>query len=303
VDAAADLVMQTGQALDHAYRKGITHGSLSPEKIVVQDDGRVQVNDLGLAEIQELVGAQLDSAAYPYLAPERAAGGAPNARSDVYALGAVLYNLLAKRNPQVVQGKVLPPSRFNREVPPAMDAVVVKALANDPEERYRDAKSFLAALGAVNLAPMVKPRLSKVETRCSKCGAGKQTGQYCRKCGAKLAKAESILDEPIQVTKVEVGRVEVGAGVEIHPATIAQPMPVLTGELAELFPEPLAMPELDCSSLWPVMAEQWVSEEEPDCGPPALIAMPEPPAMPVIDWAEVAPPVPEVPVIEDKETG
>ena len=141
VDAAADIVMQAGQALEHAYRKGVSHGSLSPETIVVDDDGRVQVTDLGLADLQRLVGAQLEESSSPYLAPERAAGEAPDAQSDVYALGAVLYNLLAQRPPQVVRGQVLPPSRFNPETPPAMDAVVLKALASDPEERYPDPRS------------------------------------------------------------------------------------------------------------------------------------------------------------------
>jgi hypothetical protein len=304
VDAAADVVMQAGQALEHAYRKGVSHGSLSPDTIVVQDDGRVQVNDFGLAELQGLVGAQVSEGASPYQAPERAPGAAPDAESDMYALGAVLYNLLAKRNPQIVQGQVLPPSRFNPEVPPAVDAVVVKALASDPEDRYPNARSFLAALGAVTLAPMVKPRSKKVSIRCPECGATGQTGRFCRKCGAPLESPESILDEPIQVTKVEVGHVEVGKGVEIHPAVIAQPMTVATGEMDELFPDSLEMPVLDCSSLWPAMGEQGASADDQEAaeGVPPLIAMPEPPPMPVIDWAEVAPAMPEVPVIEDRRT-
>ncbi len=305
VDAAADVVMQVGQALDHAYRKGVTHGSLSPEKIVVQDDGRVQVDDLGLAELQRLVGAQIDEPVSPYLAPERAAGQAPDAQGDVYALGAVLYNLLAKRNPQVVQGQVLPPSRFNSEVPPAMDAVVVKALASDPQARYPDARSFLAALGAVTLAPMVKPRASGKSAPCPQCGAEGQTGRYCRKCGAQLEQAGSILDEPIQITKIDVGHVEVGKGVEMHPEIIAHPMPVASGGLTDLFPKPLEMPELDYTSLWPTTSGQGQEpKEQGSSGDTAsVIAMPEPPAMPIIDWAEVAPPMPDVPVIEDGGIG
>jgi hypothetical protein len=184
-----------------------------------------------------------------------------------------------------------------------MDAVVLKALASDPEERYPDPRSFLAALGAVTLAPMVKPRPAKVAANCPACGAERQAGRFCRKCGARLEQPESILDEPIQVTKVEVGQVEVGKGVEIYQATIAQPMAVASGEVNELFPEALEMPVLDCSSLWPVMGEQGASADDQEAATdaPPLIAMPEPPSMPVIDWAEVAPPMPEVPVIGDRE--
>ncbi len=132
VDEAADLTMQVGQALEHAYNKGLVHGSLSPEGVTVQPDGKVAVGDFGLAQLLDLTGVQLKRAASPYTAPERTAGQAPDPRSDVYSLAAILYTLLAHRPPQVVQGQVLTPGRFNPDVPPAMDNLVVKALALNP---------------------------------------------------------------------------------------------------------------------------------------------------------------------------
>lgn len=297
VDSAADLVMQVGQALEHAYNKGVVHGSLSPENVVVQDDGRVRVTDFGLRELLDLVGAQATQAASPYLAPERRAGQEASPPADVYSLAAILYGLLAKRSPEIVQGQVLPPSRFNPDVPADMDRVVVKALAPKPADRYPDVRSFVAALGAVTLAPAVKEaQPARAQTRCSQCGARGQTGRFCRKCGASLRQpvrvppptpAESKLDEPIQVTTIDVGRIEVGAGVHLEQTTIAQPMHVATDEQAEMFPEPLPMPQVDLEDL----GSGW--------GDQPLIAMPEPPAMPVIDWAEIAPPMPEVPAMED----
>ena len=83
VDVAAGVVMQVGQALEHAYNKGIAHGSLSPQNIVIQDDGRVKVTDFGLSELLDLVGTRLSQAASPYLAPERTAGEKPSALADV----------------------------------------------------------------------------------------------------------------------------------------------------------------------------------------------------------------------------
>ncbi len=77
-----------------------------------------------------------------------------------------------------------------------------------------------------------------------------------------------------------------GKGIEIGQTVIARPLEVTSDELAAMFPEPLAMPQLDMSSLAPA-ADQ------------SLITMPEPPPMPVIDWADIAPPMPEVPTIED----
>lgn len=295
VDAATDAVMQVGQALEHAYRKGIIHGSLTPEDVAVQDSGRVVVNNLGLAELQDLVGMQLKEAASPYLAPERAAGKPAGAQADVYSMAALLYSMLANRPPQVVHGEVLPPSRFNPDVPPAMDKVVVKALAPDPADRYPDVRSFSAALGAVQLAPLVTPRPEISSAPCPRCGARTQTGRFCRKCGARLEQprplpsaptAPSKLDEPIQVTRVDVGHVDTGKGIELVETVIVQPLAVATGEIYGEFPEPLAMPQLDTASLWPAMNDE----------PP--IAMPEPPPMPVIDWDEMIPPLPEIPTLE-----
>jgi serine/threonine protein kinase len=303
VDAAADLVMQVGQALEHAYKKGIVHGSLTPQNVVVQDNGKVAVTDFGLAELLDLVGVHLRQAASPFLAPERIAGKPADAPADVYSLAAILYSLLAKRMPQVVQGQVLPPSRFNPEVPAEMDKVVAKALSPDPANRYPDVKSFLAALGAITLAPAVEKAWPITPgDRCSRCGAPNQTERFCRKCGARLTRqkeagalppppppppAQSKLGEPIQITQVDVGSIEVGKGIEIQETTIAQPLPIASGEMPIDFPQPLAMPQIDTQSLWP------------DMGSEAAIAMPQPPPMPVIDWAEIAPPMPEVPSFED----
>jgi serine/threonine protein kinase len=297
VDTAADVVMQVGQALDHAYKKGIVHGTLTPDNIIVEDDGQATVTDFGLSEIQNLVGVSVKEAASPYLAPERNEGSRADARADVYSLAAVLYSMLTKRNPQVVKGEVLPPSRFNPDVSAEMDAVVVRALDPDPANRYSDVRSFLAAFGAVSLAPAVKRSEPLMSTgRCSNCGARNQSGKFCRKCGVRLERPQktapapdpsSVLDEPIQVTQVDVEHFEVGKGVEIQATTIAKPRTVATGELLDQFPEPLEMPAIDMADLW---------SEASDA---SMIAMPEPPSMPDIDWAEIAPPMPEVPTIED----
>lgn len=300
VDAAADLVMQTGQALEHAYNKGLVHGALTPDNIAVRDDGRITVTDFGLNEMLEMVGAQVRQAGSPFLAPERQAGSLADPRADVYSLAAILYSLLTKRPPQVVKGEVLPPGRFNPDVPPEMDAVVVKALAPNPSERYANVKAFLAAFGAVSLVPVAeKVWPSTPGERCSRCGAENQSGRFCRKCGAKLAPQKpttapppprrSKLDEPIQITRIDVGRITVGKGIDVQPTTIAQPMMIASGEMEVDFPQPLPMPEIGDDDLWPT------SGGEP------MIAMPDPPPMPDIDWAEVAPPMPEVPTIEDTD--
>jgi serine/threonine protein kinase len=310
VDAAADLVMQVGAALEHAYQKGVIHGHLTPEDIALEGDGRVLVSNLGLGELLSLVGAQVEEVASPFVAPERVEGQHPQAPADVYSLGAILYTLLAHRPPQVVAGQVLPPGRFNPDVPQAMDQVVVKALAPDPAQRYSDVAAFVAALGSVSLvAPRQAPLPSRAGRTCARCGTANQTGRFCRHCGARLEPREapeasardqtgrrdtrpvspqkSVLDEPIQITRIEVGIIEVGKGIEVQDTVIAQPMEVASGEVGALFPELLPMPQLDLHDLWPG------TNSEP------AVVMPQPPPMPTVDWGEIAPPMPEVPTIED----
>jgi hypothetical protein len=313
VDSAADVVMQAGQALEHAANKGVVHGALTPDNIVVRQNGQVAVTDFGLAELLDLVGVHVRKAASPFMAPERAAGKPADARADVYSLGAILYTLLAHQRPQVVQGQVLRPSRLNPDVPAAMDQVVVKALDPDPARRYPNVKAFLAALGALALVPAdteaapvatteAQPTSRPSGVRCAKCGAENQTGRFCRKCGARLARQraaavgqplppQSKLDEPIQITTVDVGQIEVGTGVEVQETTIAQPLTIAGDDLSVEFPQPLEMPQVDLESLWPSLSSG------------DAIAMPEPPPMPVIDWAEIAPPMPEVPSIEEYRIG
>ena len=309
VDVAADVVSQVGMALEHAYNKGVVHGGLTPDSVTVQDDGRVLVSDFGLDEMMALVGVEAKKAASPYLAPERVVGQSADARADVYSLAAILYSMLTKRKPQVVDGQVLLPSRFNPGVSQRMDDVVVRALAPNPADRYPDVKTFLTALGASTVvSPQQKEPEIESGATCPSCGAGSQKGRFCRKCGARLgqpptptqprtstpsqpapqtsALEESLLDEPIQITRVDVGRVHMGKGVELGETVIAQPTAVASAELEVEFPEPLTMPELDL--------QQWAGFEQD-----LAIAMPEPPEMPGIDWAEIAPPMPEVPVIED----
>jgi serine/threonine protein kinase len=317
VETAADVVSQVGMALEHAYSKGVVHGGLTPDSVVVQDDGRVLVTDFGLDEMMALVGVEAKKAASPFVAPERVVGQSADPRSDVYSLAAILYGMLTKRKPQVADGQLLPPSQFNSNVSQRMDDVVLKALAPNPLDRYPDVRTFMTALGASSVVPSERKQ-QEIEsgTRCPSCGAGRQTGRFCRKCGTRLARPstpapprastpatprsstpsqlpfkesaleEAVLDEPIQVTKVDVGRVRVGKGIEMSETVIARPTAVAGHDLEVEFPEPLAMPALG--------VHQWAEfEQEP------AIAMPEPPEMPDLDWAEIAPPMPEAPVIED----
>ena len=284
VDAAADVVMQVGKALDYAYRQGIVHGDLKPENILIADDGQVQVTDLGLEELAELVGGRVLDAASPFIAPERKEGAKADAPADVYSLAAILYAMLTNRPPQVQGDTVLPPGHFNADVPPEMDRIIVKALSPNPEDRYPSVGAFVAALGAVTLTTR-RPGASAPPPgqRCPNCGAKGQTGRFCRKCGTRLPERKSgppsKLDEPIQITKIGVGKItEVGKGIEMQHTVIARPMTVATGEMLAEFPEPPEMPAIDPTALWAGLDN---------------LSMPEPLPFPSVDWSVEVPPMPE----------
>lgn len=297
VDAAADVVMQTGSALEHAYKKGVLHGNLSPNSLWLEEDGQVQVVGLGVRQILELLQMKLQQADSPYVAPERRGGGPADPRADVYALAAILYSLLTRRAPVIIQEKLLPASRFNPDVPGAMDAVIAKGLAQNPAERYPDAHALVAALGAVPLIPAVSAALTAVAHRiCPKCGTRNPSGRFCTKCGTALPEevtagpagaaeqpavsvtgmgSEPAGAQPVHQPQPPVG---LGASAPLTPRSIS----VATGALSAQFPDPLPMPQIDLAGLWAHLAEE------------TRLAMPKPLAMPVIDWAAVAPPMPKI---------
>lgn len=170
---AVDLAAQVADALAAAHASGIVHGDLRPDTIMVTTKGLAKLLDCGLtawtrggrARAAARTGAgPIDSAlaltVWPYLAPEETQGAAPDRASDLFSLGAVLYELLAGRpafagrTPADVLENVRaaappPPSRLNREVPPELDGIVLRALASSPADRYQSAAVLAAELRAV----------------------------------------------------------------------------------------------------------------------------------------------------------
>lgn len=309
VDAAADVVMQAGEALEHAYKRGVVHGDLSPGSVWVAEDGKVQVTGLGIRQVLELVQAKIEQSDSPFVAPERRGGDASaGPRADVYSLAAILYALITRRAPVVIQGSLLPAARFNPDVPAEMDGVIARALAQDPAQRYADAHEFLVALGAVGLVPAAGAVAKAATRRCARCGTRNPTGRFCTKCGALLQEAAPAVEpaggarapqaaalpargRPVEAVAQDAVLAAMSQPVlpaipEAVPVFAATPLPVAADEPAARFPDPLPMPEIDLAGLWARLAEQ------------TRLAMPAPPEMPVIDWAEVAPPMPVIPAIQ-----
>lgn len=169
LEQSAHLMRDLLSALDYAHRQNIVHRDVKPANLLVEANGRVKLTDFGVARIQDsgettrTRGSMVGT--LKYMAPEQVQGLTVDARADIFAAGVVLYQLLTGQRPfdgasdfaiiqQIVGGTPAAPSRINAQLPPALDAVVDKALAKSRDARFDSAHAFLIALQeAVGLAP------------------------------------------------------------------------------------------------------------------------------------------------------
>jgi serine/threonine-protein kinase len=164
---AIDFTRQILNAARFAHRKGIIHRDLKPQNVLIDDEGRARVADFGIArggENSDITATGSVMGTAQYLSPEQAQGKPTTPRSDIYSIGVILYEALTGRVPfegdsavavalKQVSEAPRRPSAINPEVPPALDAVVMRALAKDPDARFKDADAFLKALDAAERAP------------------------------------------------------------------------------------------------------------------------------------------------------
>ena len=164
---AIDFTRQILNAARFAHRKGIIHRDLKPQNVLIDDEGRARVADFGIArggENSDITATGSVMGTAQYLSPEQAQGKPTTPRSDIYSIGVILYEALTGRVPfegdsavavalKQVSEAPRRPSAINPDIPPALDAVVMRALAKDPDARFKDADAFLKALDAAERAP------------------------------------------------------------------------------------------------------------------------------------------------------
>ncbi|GAA3702684.1 Stk1 family PASTA domain-containing Ser/Thr kinase [Microlunatus aurantiacus] len=186
-ERALELTVGVLDALSYSHKAGIVHRDIKPANVMLTPTGQVKVMDFGIARAVADTSATMTQTAAvigtaQYLSPEQARGETVDARSDIYSAGCLLYELLVGRPPfvgdspvsvayQHVREQPVPPSRLDPEITPDIDAITLKALAKDADDRYQSAREFknditrvLAGQQATAVVPRPLPE-SDVPTR------------------------------------------------------------------------------------------------------------------------------------------
>jgi CRP-like cAMP-binding protein len=163
IDQVVQIVYKCAKALHYAHSRGVVHRDIKPSNILLTQDGDVRIVDFGIALVSDSEISRLEGVAGSpaYMSPEQVQGHPLDSRSDLYSLGAVMYEMLCGQRPfragalgkllrQVVQSTPEPLLEVRPEVPEELGEIVARALQKSPDDRFRTGAEFAASLTRVH---------------------------------------------------------------------------------------------------------------------------------------------------------
>jgi serine/threonine protein kinase len=220
LEQSLKIVRDLLSALDYAHKQGIVHRDIKPANLLIEPGGRVKLTDFGVARIQDSGEATRTQGSMvgtlKYMAPEQVQGQKIDSRADLFSVGVVLYQLLTDKRPfdgdndfsiihQIIGFNPPAPSTANPRLPPALDAVVARALAKTREERFATARDFAVALQAAirraedqTVIPPENPN-KKVEPGTNSRAGLSAPGNVTRPGGATNTETISIVAQELEL--------------------------------------------------------------------------------------------------------